>query len=357
VVVAANSFARAAWGPSQHLVARAVPALLLALAGCVGTGKQDALAPAGPQAARIAEFFYVSIVLAVAVFVAFCIVLGYGLVRADRRQRRGEENHLPTEHGRQLVLWGGLVVPTVILLTLIVFSAVVDRRITRLGRGPGQNPLTIEVVGHQFWWEVRYLDAVNPHREFITANEIHVPAGRPVRLVLQSRDVIHSFWVPNAHGKTDLIPGRTRDMVLQVDEPGVYRGQCAEFCGIQHAKMAMYIEAHPPAEFEAWRERQLKPHQKPADAQALKGHDVFMKNGCGVCHSIRGTEAHGRVAPDLSHFALRRSLAAGTLPNTRGHLGGWIADPQSIKPGNRMPAVPLKGEELRALLSYLHSLD
>ena len=349
MVGAANSFARAARAAWTILV--------LTLAGCVGTGEQDVLAPAGPQAARIADFFWVSFVLAVAVFAAFVAILFYGLLRADRRQRRGQENDLPAEHGRRIVVWGGLVVPAVILLTLIVYSAYVDRRISRLGRGPGGDPLTIEVVGHQFWWEVRYLDPANPHREFITANEIHVPAGRPVRLVLQSRDVIHSFWVPNAHGKTDLIPGRTRDMIIQLDRPGVYRGQCAEFCGVQHAKMGMYIEAHDAASFAAWRERQLRPHEKPKEAHALKGHDVFMKNGCGVCHSIRGTEAHGRVAPDLSHFALRRTIAAGTLPNTRGHLGGWIADPQSIKPGNRMPRVPLKGEELRALLSYLHSLD
>jgi cytochrome c oxidase subunit 2 len=177
-----------------------------------------------------------------------------------------------------------------------------------------------------------------------------------VRILLQSRDVIHSFWMPNLNGKQDMIPGRTNDLVVQVDEPGTYRGQCAEFCGVQHAKMAMLVVAHPRAEFDAWWNGQLRPHEPPTDPEAKRGHDVFMTHGCGTCHAIRGTLARGSVAPDLSHFGSRRTLAAGTLPNTRGHLGGWISDPQGIKPGTRMPPVDLKGEELRALLTYLHSL-
>lgn len=328
-------------------------ACALLLAGCTGTGVQDVLAPRGPQAERIAGWFWTSFALAVAVYAAFAALLLYALLRA---RRRGEGNELPRSHGRNLVLWGGVVVPTLVLFALLVLSAYTDRRISRLGR-LGPEPLTIEVVGEQFWWRVRYLDPENPHREFTTANEIHVPAGRPVRLLLKSRDVIHSFWVPSLHGKTDLIPGRTNDLVIQADRPGVYRGQCAEFCGIQHAKMGVLVEAHPPAEFEAWWERQLRPHAPPADTLLARGEKVFMQNGCGLCHSIRGTRAHGSVAPDLTHFGSRRTIAAGTLPNTRGHLGGWISDPQGIKPGNRMPAVPLKGEELRALLSYLHSLQ
>ncbi|HEX8271523.1 MAG TPA: cytochrome c oxidase subunit II [Longimicrobiaceae bacterium] len=334
----------------------AAGALALAAGGCVGTGAQDVLAPKGPQAARIADWFWISFALAVAVFVAFVLVLGWGLVRAHRRHRRNQDNELSPATGRRLVVWGGLVGPAVILLGLLVASTYTDRRISRLGRLGGPEPLTIEVAGHQFWWEVRYLDPANPHREFTTANEIHVPAGRPVRLLLRSRDVIHSFWVPNLHGKMDLVPGRTNDLVFRVDEPGVFRGQCAEFCGVQHAKMAILVEAHPPAEFAAWWERQLRPHAPPADSMAARGQEVFMTHGCGACHTVRGTPAHGRAGPDLSHFGSRRTIAAGVLPNTRGHLGGWIADPQGVKPGNRMPAVPLTGEELRSLLAYLHSL-
>ena len=328
-------------------------ACALLAGGCVGTGVQDVLAPRGPQAERIADWFWISFALAVAVFVAFVAVLAYGLLRA---RRLGERNELPPAHGRNLVLWGGLVVPTAILLVLLVLSAYTDRRISRLGRGAGPEPLTIEVVGEQFWWQVRYLDPAHPHREFTTANEIHVPTGRPVRLLLESRDVIHSFWVPNLHGKTDLIPGRTNDMVLQADEPGVYRGQCAEFCGVQHAKMALELVALPPDQFDAWWDRQVLPHGPPESEEAAIGEQVFMRNGCALCHAIRGTPAFGTAGPSLSHFGTRRTIAAGTLPNTRGHLGGWIADPQGVKPGTYMPAVPLQGHELRALITYLHSL-
>lgn len=331
-------------------------ACALALAACTGTGVQDALAPRGPQAGWIASWFWLSMAIAVAVFVAFAAILFFGLIRAHRRHMRGDDNELPEAHGNRLVIWGGVVVPTIILLVLVATSAYTDRLVSRLGRGPNADPLTIEVVAEQFWWRLHYRDPAHPSREFITANEIHVPAGRPVRLILQSRDVIHSFWMPNLNGKQDMIPGRTNDLVVQVDEPGTYRGQCAEFCGVQHAKMAMLVVAHPKAEFDAWWSQQLRPHEPPKDPEAARGHEVFMTNGCGTCHSIRGTLAMGSVAPDLSHFGSRRTIAAGTLPNTRGHLGGWISDPQAIKPGNRMPPVPLKGEELRALLTYLESL-
>jgi cytochrome c oxidase subunit II len=336
---------------------RAVPWLLLVgcslLAGCVGTGAQDMLAPRGPQAQRIAEWFWVSTALATVIFLVYCALLGYALWRG---RRNGDANELPPRHGQNLVVWGGLVVPTVVLLGLLVYSVVTDRRLATLGGDSRADLLTIEVIGHQFWWEVRYRDPGNPWREFLTANEIHIPVGRPVRFILQSRDVIHSFWVPNLHGKIDMIPPRTNTLVLQADEPGVYRGQCAEFCGAQHAKMAFLVIAVPPDEFAAWWDRQLVGHRPPADPVLARGQEVFMSNGCGVCHAIRGTEARGRAGPDLSYLGMRRTIAAGILPNTRGALGGWISDPQNIKPGSYMPAVPLDGESLQALLSYLHSL-
>lgn len=325
------------------------------LAACTSTGVQDVLNPRGPQAARIADWFWLSYALGIGVFVAFVVVLGLGLVRAERRQRRGEPNELQPSHGRNLVLWGGLVVPALILLSLLVASTYTDRRLARLGIGTGSEPLTVEITGHQFWWEIRYRDPL-PARRFTTANELHIPAGEPVRLILQSRDVIHSFWAPNLHGKQDLIPGRKNELVIQADEPGVYRGQCAEFCGVQHAKMSILVIAHPPEEFAAWWERQLRPHEPPTDPVLASGHDVFMRNGCALCHAISGTMARGEVAPNLSHLASRRTIAAGTLPNTRGNLGGWIADPQGIKPGSHMPAVPVDGESLQHLLSYLQSL-
>ncbi len=327
-------------------------AWLPVLAGCFAEVNQNALDPRGPQAGYIADWFWFSFVLAVVVFVTYCAILGYALWRA---RRNGERNDLPPRHGWNLVLWGGVLVPALILLLLIGTSAYTDRRLSLLTE-PGAEVLTIEVVGHQFWWEVRYRDPANPHREFTTANEIHIPVGQPVRFRLESRDVIHSFWVPNLHGKTDLIPRRTNVLELQADRPGIYRGQCAEFCGSQHAKMAFLVIAQPPEDFALWYEHQLQPGLPPTDSLLLAGQQVFMSNGCAICHRIRGTLASASVAPDLTHFGSRRTLAAGILPNTRGHLGGWISDPQGIKPGNKMPAVPIDSESLQALLSYLHSL-
>jgi cytochrome c oxidase subunit II len=330
------------------------PLVPLVLTGCVATGRQDVLAPRGPAAARIAEFFWASTAVATLVFLAYCALLAFGLVRAHRRHQRGEENDLPREHGRNLVIWGGLVVPTVILFAFVIYSAWVDRQLYLLE--PDGEVLTIQVNGHQFWWEVEYRDPERPYRRFLTANEIHIPAGQPVKFLLQTRDVIHSFWIPNLHGKIDMIPPRTNTLVLQADEPGVYRGQCAEFCGIQHAKMAFLVIALPPDEFAAWWDGRLREHEPPTDPVLARGHHVFMSNGCANCHAISGTLARGRAGPDLSYFGTRRTIAAGMLPNTRGHLGGWISDPQDVKPGSYMPAVPLDGESLQALISYLHSL-
>jgi cytochrome c oxidase subunit II len=334
----------------------ATAAAVLLLAGCVGSGSQDILLPRGPQAARIADFFWASTAVAALVFVGYCALLAWSLVRSHRRARRGVPNELPASHGWRFVLWGGLVGPSIILLGFIVYSAYTDRLLALLGDPAGGDMVTIQVTGHQFWWEVEYLDPERRYRQFITANEIYIPVGQPVRFHVQTRDVIHSFWIPNLHGKIDMIPPRTNSLVLQADHPGVYRGQCAEFCGIQHAKMAFHVVAVPPAEFAAWWERQLAERQPPLDPVLVRGEEVFMSNGCGICHAVTGTPARGRAGPDLSNFGSRRSLAAGVLPNTRGHLGGWISDPQDIKPGNYMPAVPLDGESLQALISYLHSL-
>jgi cytochrome c oxidase subunit 2 len=202
---------------------------------------------------------------------------------------------------------------------------------------------------------VRYLDPL-PSSSFSTANEIHIPVGQPVELTLRSVDVIHSFWVPNLHGKKDLIPGQVNTLVLQADRPGIFRGQCAEFCGLQHANMALYVVAEPPDEFARWQERQRRPAPEPATDAARRGRDVFMASSCVLCHKIGGTMAGGVAGPDLTHVASRLSLAAGTLPNTRGHRAGWIVDPQMHKPGNNMPPNLLSPGDLQALLSYLDTL-
>ncbi|HEX7120167.1 MAG TPA: cytochrome c oxidase subunit II [Longimicrobiales bacterium] len=255
--------------------------------------------------------------------------------------------------GMRWIVAGGVAFPVVTLVPLFVLTmqalAVVEAR----DEAPA---LTIEAIGRQFWWEVHYLDDAG-NRVFETANEIHIPVGRTVLVRLRAADVIHSFWVPRLAGKTDMIPGRVNRLRIRADAPGIYRGQCAEYCGLQHAKMAFLVIAQPEPEFRRWAQRQALPAAAPADTLAAHGLRVFRRSGCGSCHAIRGTPAGtGDFGPDLTHLASRRTLAAVTMPNTPGHLGGWIGDPQAPKPGNLMPTVPLAREDFNALLHYLTGL-
>jgi cytochrome c oxidase subunit II len=241
---------------------------------------------------------------------------------------------------------------TVILLATLVYNFYTGRALAQFAE---PDALTVRVTGHQWWWEVQYQDPAY-NRRVSTANEIHIPVGRRVRLEVQSRDVIHSFWVPNLHGKLDLIPGYSGTTYFQADEPGVFMGRCAEYCGLQHARMDIRVIAESPEKFAAWYEGQLRAAPAPADTVQQKGQQVFLSKGCVMCHTVRGTPANSRVGPDLTHLASRMTIAAGTLPNTRGHLAGWVLDPQRIKPGVRMPPNPLAADELQALLDYLQSL-
>ena len=240
-----------------------------------------------------------------------------------------------------------------ILLGLIVVSISTGKSLSSLGQT--QNGMTIEIIGNQWWWYVRYLND-DASRIVVTANEIHIPVGRPVMIRGTSKDVIHSFWVPNLHGKRDFIPSRVNTEWIEADRPGRFRGQCAEFCGIQHAHMALWVVAESANQFEAWMRAQLQPSVAPADPENVRGQQVFLNNACVYCHAISGTPAAGQVGPDLTHFGSRFALAAGTLPNTKGNLAGWIADPQNVKPGNHMATVPLKPEDVEPLLDYLESL-
>ena len=212
-----------------------------------------------------------------------------------------------------------------------------------------------DVTGHQWWWEVDYFDPVSQNR-IKTANEIHVPVGRPVYFDMTSSDVIHSFWAPNLSGKKDLIPGHRTKTWFRADTAGIYRGQCAEFCGHQHAKMAFFIVAEPKAEFDKWVLAQRQPAAKPADSIQAKGEEIFLNGTCSMCHNVTGTSAGSNVGPDLTHLASRFTIGAGALPNNRGNLAGWIMDPQSIKPGAKMPPNQLDGRSLQALLAYLENL-
>jgi cytochrome c oxidase subunit 2 len=215
--------------------------------------------------------------------------------------------------------------------------------------------VTIKLTGYRWWWKIEYSDP-SPHKHVITANEIHIPVGRPVLINTHSQDVIHSFWIPELHGKNDLIPGHPSAIWLQADRPGIFEGQCAEFCGLQHAHMRLLVVAEPEQKFQEWLDGQRQPARPPGDPVAQRGMQVFVTGPCALCHSVRGTDAAGQVAPDLTHLGSRATLAAGTLPNSPGHLGGWIVDPQSVKPGNAMPSMSLSPEDLQALLAYLGGL-
>lgn len=306
--------------------------------------QQSMVDPAGPQAARIANLGWLLLWVCGAVWVVVAAFLVGGLYR--KREHASAEPNLPRAVG------GSTALTVVILLGLLVASVITGRALSTI---PASNAMNVEITGHQWWWEVEYPD-FPPYQRVRTANEIHIPVGRPVRIKVTSQDVIHSFWAPNLHGKIDLIPGHLNVTWLQADRPGDYRGQCAEFCGFQHAHMAFHVIAESPAEFNAWLDRQRQTAAMPQSPDERKGQEVFLSTACIVCHAIRGTDAHGAIAPDLTHVASRRMIAAGTLPNDRDHLSQWILDSQRIKPGNRMPPMKLQSEQLEPLLSYLQIL-
>ena len=311
-------------------------------------GPQDMFSPAGPAAAAIANLSW----LFIGVCAFFYVLTMLALVWAIVRRRRPSDDDPATARRLGLVVGGTIAVVTVTLVGLTVTSVVAGRGLTAPA---GPRPLTIDVIGHQWWWEFQYQDP-QPNETVNSPNELHIPVGVPVVLRAISRDVIHSFWVPNLHGKRDLIPGTVTHTWIQADQPGVYRGQCAEFCGHQHAHMAFFVVAEPRPAFERWLQAQRQSASEPQTDVERRGHDVFMQGPCVLCHTIRGTQAGSRVGPDLTHVASRRSIAAGTLPMTRGHLTGWVSDAQSIKPGTRMPPNLVSGADLQAVVSYLESL-
>lgn len=324
----------------------AVAALFVAAAsGCRGV--QSALDPAGREAGRIAGLWWLFFGVCTAVFV---IVLGAIAVAVFRP--RSEETPRRLRTGRVLVTAATGATAAILLLFLVV-SVSAGREIAE---SAGPDALRIQITGHQWWWEVHYPS--NPsNREVVTANEIHVPVGRPVLFELTSSDVIHSFWAPNFHGKKDLIPGHTNTHVFRAQKAGVFRGQCAEFCGLEHAKMAFTIVAESADEYSKWYEKQLLPAAEPVTQAQARGREVFLSAPCMFCHAVRGTPAFGMEAPDLTHLASRRTLAAGTVSNSAGNLAGWIADSQSIKPGNHMPPMAIPGDDLLALTDWLESLQ
>lgn len=318
-------------------------AIALAMCGC--SLVPSVLDPHGSNARETAHLAWVLFVGAAIIFGLVMGLLAYALTaRLDRRAWLS---------GRRFVILSGIVFPVVTLSALLFYAL---KTTGALAGSSLPAPLKIEVVGEMWWWRVHYLDA-DGATILAAANEVHIPVGRTVELALKSADVLHSFWVPQLAGKLDLIPGRSNVLRLRAETAGVYRGQCAEYCGAQHAKMAFHVVAHAPQDFEQWLGAQRKPAPSPATSARDAGLALFVAH-CGACHAVRGTPAAGTLGPDLTHLASRRFLAAGTLPNNAGTLSAWIASTQHIKPESRMPAFPgFSSDELRALSSYLMSLE
>jgi cytochrome c oxidase subunit 2 len=314
---------------------------------------QSAFNPASAQAHAIATLWWW--MFGVGSVVWICVVVMMFLSLRGRRGVRGADDlsHTTPESRARIerTVKGALFVTVLILVGLLAFDFTVGRA---LAAAPTKM-LTIEMIGHQWWWEIQYADP-DPSKRLVTANELHVPVGRPVQFRFASRDVIHSFWAPNLHGKRDLIPGYSSSLWFVADTPGVYRGQCAEFCGLQHAKMGFVIHAEPKESFDRWLVASAASTPPPTDSTAAYGQRVFLSAGCSVCHTVGGTEARATVGPSLTHLKSRSTIAAGTLANTPENLGRWVLNPQMIKPGARMPPSPLSTVQLNALLAYLETL-
>ena len=307
----------------------------------------------GPAARELAWLGWVVLSTFVLTTVVTVALLGWAACR-----RRGSfAEHAPADAGggQRWIVIGGFLVPAAVLGVVFVVTLQTMTAFP-MGHDP-HGGADIRIIGRQWWWEAVY-ERGPVHRRVRASTEIHIPVGRPVTLALESRDVIHSFWVPKLHGKVDLVPGRTNHIRLQADEPGVYRGQCAEFCGMQHAHMAMLVVAEPEAEFEAWLERQRRPAARPATAAAVRGQRLFESRACVVCHQVRGTAALATVGPDLTHVASRRLIAGGMLRNNTANMYAWVTHAQSLKPGSWMPDVTqFTGAELHDLVAYLQGLE
>jgi cytochrome c oxidase subunit 2 len=303
----------------------------------------------GARVRREAELGWSLVIIASVVVVVVAALVLMAILRHPRDESKEVAR---ATAGLRWVVIGGITVPAIVLIVTFIFTM---GTYTAVASPPKPPAMTIQVIGHRWWWEAKYLGGSRDQLA-VTANEIHIPVNAPVRFELSSADVIHSFWFPQLGGKTDLIPGQHNVTWLQADTAGTYWGQCTEYCGLQHAHMQMSIVAETPSEFRQWLGQQRQAAEAPTETAAQQGQQIFRASACALCHTIRGTDAHGAVGPDLTHVGSRQSLAAGALPNTRGNLAGWIANPQAIKPGSAMPAVGLSPQQLQAVVTYLESL-
>ncbi|WP_253907063.1 c-type cytochrome [Herbaspirillum rubrisubalbicans] len=336
-------------------VASVTPALVAMLVLCPTSAWaqrqhwQSVLHPAGVQAEIIARLWHVTLALCALVFVLTLAACALALWRARRRPaaRADLPARLPW-----LIGWA-LGLSAAGLGALFAADVVASRALDQL---PSAQALQIRLTARQWWWEAQYRDPLDG-RQFVTANELHLPVGRAVIIDLDSEDVIHSLWLPTLHGKLDLIPGKQAQLRLRADQAGTYRGQCAEFCGLEHARMALLVRAQAPHDYARWAQQQARPAMSAAAGAHQRGLHVFNANGCAQCHTIRGTTANGRGGPDLTHLASRSTLAAGIFPNERGFLAGWITDARALKTGVIMPPAHLDPQDMTALLDYLEALQ
>jgi cytochrome c oxidase subunit 2 len=330
--------------------------LLLAvatLAAC--SGQQSALDPAGDQAAIIGDLWTLMLWVCGVMYALVLIFLGSALWKA-RHVLSGAPvasgTSSPAEQPLRLALGGWFALILLGLVGLSLGSFLIDRQLSQVRL---DDALKVKVTATQWWWKVEY-EGETPSQRVVTANELRLPAGRPAILELHAEDVIHSFWIPNLSGKQDLIPGRINSLVVTPRREGTFRGQCAEFCGLQHANMGLDATVMSGDEFTHWRNSQLAPAAAPHTDQQIRGHEVFMSGACVSCHQILGTPAAGQTGPDLTHLASRRSIAAGARPYSAAALRDWLRDPHRIKPGNHMPQVGLSAGDLDALTAYLDNL-
>ena len=327
---------------------RLLALLLLAvvpLAGC--GGNQNTVHPESPQERAIATLWWVMLAGAAIGFGIILVLLTLGWLR---RHRENLPLGIGERGGARMVVGLGVITPVVLLTALFVWSDVFVIKKTQPAAA-SSTAMTVDVIGKQWFWEFRY-----PGAGAVTANELHIPVHTRVNVVGTTADVIHSFWVPELNRKIDLIPGRRNRVTLDADRTGVFRGQCAEFCGLQHAHMAVLVFVQSRRDFQSWLANMAKPARQPAGTEARRGRDLFLSESCSGCHQIRGTSARGRIGPDLTHVATRTMLASATIPNTPASLADWIRDPQHFKPGNKMPALELSDSDLEALTAYLEGL-
>ena len=335
-------------------VARAA-VLPLLLGACQYQHYQSDFGGAAVEDRQFLTLFWIFIAVCAVMYALVMIFLVVGIARG----RRAEEANV-VETGRHhrshplmrstLIGWAALI--GVGLFALAIASFVTDRS---MALAAGNEKLSVTVTGNQWWWDIVY-NSADASKTLRTANELHLPLGVPTRILLDSSDVIHSFWVPSLGGKQDLIPGRENDITIVPTRAGIFRGQCAEFCGVQHAHMALVVVVEPYADFIKWWDHQLQPAPMPTTPLAMAGYKYVTTGPCSSCHNIGGTTANGTVAPDLTHLASRRSLAAGAMPMSEGNLYGWVEDPQSLKPGVRMPTIGLEPDQLHAVVAYLETL-